>query len=157
MSISIRRARRDEAGLLTEIAHASKRHWGYRESWIRLWKATLTLEPDFVERFDVWLGGSGEAVDGFYALIPGLTGDGSMELEHFWVRPERMGRGAGRALFDHAAALARRRGAQRLEISSDPNAEGFYGRMGAKTVGRVAAHVEGHERFLPRMVFTIDG
>jgi hypothetical protein len=39
-----------------------------------------------------------------------------------------------------------------LELSADPNAEGFYERMGAKRVGEIAAGMNGHEyRTLPRM------
>ncbi len=48
-------------------------------------------------------------------------------------------------------------GAQRIEIESDPNAEGFYQKMGAETVGEVTYELEGLPRSLPFMVYTIGG
>ena len=43
-----------------------------------------------------------------------------------------IGSGAGRALFDAAAVLARQQGAHRMTILADPNAAAFYERMGAR-------------------------
>jgi GNAT superfamily N-acetyltransferase len=56
---------------------------------------------------------------------------GEVELEHLWVSPEHIGTGIGRALFDHAVRRAAALGATTLSIEADPNAEGFYRRMGA--------------------------
>jgi len=42
-------------------------------------------------------------------------------------------------------------GAQAVDIDSDPNAEEFYLRQGAKRTGRTPAPVAGQERFLPRL------
>ena len=58
-----------------------------------------------------------------------------MDLLHLWVLPEAMGRGVGRSLFRHALERARILGFRELEIESDPNAEGFYRRIGAHRVG----------------------
>ena len=58
-----------------------------------------------------------------------------MDLLHLWVLPEAMGRGAGRSLFSHAIERTRHLGFRELEIESDPNAEGFYRRIGAHRVG----------------------
>jgi len=38
-----------------------------------------------------------------------------------------------------------------LELSADPNAEGFYQRMGATRIGEVRSEIEGQARVLPRM------
>lgn len=66
----------------------------------------------------------------------GLRRDGTQWwLEHFWVTPEQIGCGLGRAMFASALVAARRCGATALHIKSDPNAEGFYQRMGARRVG----------------------
>jgi hypothetical protein len=62
-----------------------------------------------------------------------------------------MNRGVGAALFAECEAVARRTGAERLTVESDPYAEGFYLRMGATSKGRVPASVQGVERFLPKL------
>lgn len=45
MSIALRPATPADAAVLTEIAHAAKRHWGYPERWVQLWRAALTITP----------------------------------------------------------------------------------------------------------------
>jgi GNAT superfamily N-acetyltransferase len=63
-----------------------------------------------------------------------------------------MGSGVGRSLFEHARDRARELRLPVLELSADPNAEGFYERMGAKRVGDVPAGMNGAaSRVLPRM------
>jgi hypothetical protein len=41
-----------------------------------------------------------------------------------------------------------------VEISAEPNAEGFYQKMGARRIGEVTSEVLGKTRHLPRL--TID-
>ena len=142
----IRRAVADDAGALTAVAHAAKRHWRYPEEWIALWRRDLTFTPEFVERYPVYCVVEADAVVGVSALVFAAA---DCELEHFWVVPARMGTGLGRALFEHATERCRAIGARRLWINADPNAEGFYQRMGARRVGEVPSTPAG--RMLPRL------
>ncbi len=48
-------------------------------------------------------------------------------------------------------------GAKSVEIEADPNAEGFYLRMGARRVGENVYEIEGQRRVLPRMVVELAG
>ncbi len=142
----VRRARPTDASALTEIAQASKRHWGYPEAWIARWRPDLTLTPEDLTRDHVFVATEGEAVIGFYALRDLRS---SWSLEHCWVRPEWIGRGVGRLLFVHSVSEVRRRRPGVLRIASDPHAEGFYRRMGAARVGEVDASLDGTVRVLP--------
>ena len=142
----IRRAVAGDAAALTSLAHAAKRHWKYPESWIALWERELTVTPDFIERYPVHTAAERDVVVGFYALT---FAGADCELEHFWVAPARMGAGLGRVLFAHAVDRCRAIGAGRLWISADPNAEGFYRRLGARRVGDVPSTPAG--RTLPRL------
>ena len=91
---------------------------------------------------------------GFYAL----SGTGhEVELEHLWVSTAWIGSGVGRLLFEHAMDSATSRGARHVEIEADPNAEGFYLRMGARRVGENVYEIEGQRRALPRMVVELAG
>jgi hypothetical protein len=50
--------------------------------------------------------------------------------------------------------IAQRHGLRKIRIDADPNAEGFYHRMGAITLGCVPSDsIEG--RFLPTMEFVL--
>ena len=148
MMLDIRQARPNEAETLTAIAHAAKRHWGYPEGWIDQWKSDLTLTPEFIANNEVFVALINNQVAGCCALV--LTGSPA-EIEHMWIRPEHMGSGVGRALFNYARRRAEKRTAHVLELSADPNAEGFYERMGTKRVGEVTADMDGQSRVLPRM------
>lgn len=153
-TVEIRSCLPGEAPQLTAIAHASKRHWGYPERWIEEWRESLTVTPDLILSSEV----HGAAVEGelvgFYVLMPVRQ---RMELEHFWLVPEHIGSGLGKALFRHAVGVATSRGTRVIDITSDPNAEGFYRKMGATPVGRVFAPVDGEQRYLPRLELRLEG
>jgi GNAT superfamily N-acetyltransferase len=144
--IHIRRAEPGDAGVLSRIAFAAKGHWGYPERWMEHWRDVLTITPEFISQNEVHAATVQGELAGFYAL----DGEGPrMELEHLWVLPERMGLGLGRALFEHALDRAAELGTEILAIEADPNAEGFYRRMGATCVGEIVYELDGRERVLP--------
>jgi len=147
MAACIRKARAADAARLTSIAHAAKRHWGYPESLIELWRADLTVTADFIDAHPVFCAELPPDLIGFYAL----SQDGEeLELEHMWVEPVHMGAGVGAMLLEHAIATARSLGGSLLSIASDPNAEGFYLHMGARRIGEEPAQPAG--RVLPVLV-----
>jgi N-acetylglutamate synthase-like GNAT family acetyltransferase len=152
MNVQIRRAIPDEAGVLTEIAHAAKRHWGYPENWIRQWESDLTITPEFIAKNEMYVAMNGEEIVGCCALA---FSESCAELEHMWIRPDHMGGGIGRAMFLHVKERAANLEIPALEISADPNAEGFYKRMGATRIGELRSEIEGEPRVLPRMVVVI--
>ena len=155
MEIRVIRARPEHAARLTHIAHVAKSYWGYPAQWIELWHNQLTISSRFIMANDVYVAVDDDGVIlGFYALAgagPRLT------LDHLWVLPQCFGGGVGRRLFEHAAQHARELGARTVEIESDPNAEGFYQKMGAETVGEVTYELEGMPRCLPLMVYLVEG
>ena len=126
------------------------RYWHYPEEWLRLWAKELTVTPDFIENNRVYCAQRSSEVVGFYAL----SGEGlTRELDHLWVAPEQVGAGVGAALFAHAAGTARAEGASELRIASDPNAEGFYVKMGARRAGEFPSRPAG--RTLPLLVLRL--
>src|SRR3989442_727506 len=148
MNIQIRHAKPEEADTLTKIAHAAKRHWGYSEDWIKHWRDDLTITPEFIVSNETFVATIGEEIVGCCALV---LNDSGAELEHMWIKPERMGAGVGRALLLNAKERAARLKMSALELSADPNAEGFYQRLGATRIGEVRSEIEGQPRVLPRM------
>lgn len=147
--VSIGAARSEEAGELTRIALAAKRHWGYPESWLEKWAAGLTMTPEYLATHTTRVARAGDRALGFCTVI---WRDGEAWLEHLWVDPAAMGIGIGRRLFAAAEESARRAGAQCLRIESDPHAEGFYRRQGAMVYGHESADLDGIERRLPLLV-----
>lgn len=155
MEIRVTRARPEQAERLSQIAYAAKSYWGYPSQWIEMWHNQLTITKQFILRNEVYAAvDDDETVLGFYALND--NGE-TMKLDHLWVQPRSLHAGVGRKLFEHAVALATERGAKEIVIESDPNAEGFYQKMGAETVGEVTYELEGLPRSLPLMAYPIGG
>ena len=127
--IAIRTARAGEAQALTALCVRSKAHWGYDAEFMRLCRASLAVSEADVASGRVLVAERERLAFGMAKVEP----DG--ELGMMFVDPLAMGRGAGRALFEASAALARRFGARRMAILADPNAAPFYERMGARLVG----------------------
>lgn len=142
----IERSKPGDAQALTAVAFGAKRSWGYPESWIEAWRPVLTLTPEYIRANPTYCAVEAGGIVGFFAL---RLGGAEATLDHLWVAPAAEGRGVGRSLFRHCEETARQAGARLLRIESDPHAEGFYHAMGAVTVGRGPAAMDGGERFLP--------
>lgn len=152
MKTNFRSADFEEAAALTEIALAAKRHWGYPENWLEAWREDLTITPDFIKRSEVFAAIESDKPIGFYALV---TSEGITELDHLWVLPEWIGQGVGRRLLAHALDRAAALNITTVEIVSDPNAEAFYLKAGARKIGEVFSSIEGQPRRLPRLAIDI--
>jgi GNAT superfamily N-acetyltransferase len=126
----IRRATPDQAEQLTAVAIVSKAHWGYDDEFMARFASVITITSGYVRQNEVWIVAEGGEIAGFYALLDyGEMG----ELDHLWLLPAHIGKGFGRLLFEHAAGRARDLGNRRLEWEAEPNAIGFYERMGGRT------------------------
>jgi ribosomal protein S18 acetylase RimI-like enzyme len=150
-ALEITMAHPSDAEELTAIAFAAKRHWGYPETWIEYWRQQLTVTPAFITAHETFVAREGGRILGFAALSREV---GTLYLEDLWVLPEEMGREVGRALFRRAQQRGRVLGFDSIEIEADPNAAGFYERMGATRVGTHSSMLDGCRRELP--VFRCD-
>lgn len=147
--MKIRKALTDEAATLTRIAQDAKQHWGYPEHWLKHWQDDLTISPDFVARNDVFVADREGELLGFYALV---VQEEKAELDHMWVAPAHIGTGVGKELFIHAMQTAAGQNISEVEILSDPNAAGFYRKMGAHQIGETTSEIDGQARTLPRLI-----
>jgi N-acetylglutamate synthase-like GNAT family acetyltransferase len=145
---TIRRASPEDANTLTQIALDAKRHWGYPEQWIKHWEADLIISPEFIRDNHVYVFERDGGVLGFYALC--IYGN-KAELEHMWVTPASIGTGIGKELFLDAMERAAALEVREIEISADPNAAGFYERMGASQIGETDGTIDEQVRKLPRL------
>ncbi|HEX2697624.1 MAG TPA: GNAT family N-acetyltransferase [Anaerolineales bacterium] len=148
MDIQIRRAAPEEAGALSQIALVAKRHWGYPERWMELWKPELTFDRAYFEQNESWVAANGGQQVGFYTL---QEKDGHAWLDNLFIKPEYMGQGIGKTLFNHAIEVSRQHGHILLRWESDPNATGFYEKLGARKIGERRSEVDGQSRRLPIM------
>jgi ribosomal protein S18 acetylase RimI-like enzyme len=147
-TFQIVRATPKQADELTRIAQAAKAHWGYPKRWLELWAPQLSFSPEYFEKYEGWVAILDQRPIGFYTL---QEEDGNACIENLWVLPEFIGKGVGRALFLHAVEQSRQRGYEILQLVADPNAAGFYEKMGMYKVGEQTYELEGQPRSLPVM------
>lgn len=149
--MSIRRALPSESKTLSELA-AAKAVWGHSAAQFALWASDLYISPESIDGEPTFVA---EQEDGHIAGVVQLCTQDRWAIEHLWVHPSAMRRGVGAELVRHALSYARERGQHELEVDSDPQAERFYLRLGARRVGEVAAPVEEEPgRVRPQLVLS---
>ncbi|HWM26543.1 MAG TPA: GNAT family N-acetyltransferase [Chthoniobacterales bacterium] len=126
---------------------------GYPERWIESWRDTLTIRAEFIAANVTYVAMDDTRAAGFYLLTNESDG---LHLDHLWIAPRAMGRGIGRALFEHALEQTKRLGHRTLKIEADPNAEGFYTQMGARRVGVNVTKIDGLRRELPLLLYDLE-
>jgi ribosomal protein S18 acetylase RimI-like enzyme len=147
MSYRIRRARPAEAEELSQLARAAKASWGYAAEWLEAWREELTITEDYVTRHQVFVADTGDGLAGVAALE---RARGEAVLEHVWIAPSHQRQGIGEALVRHALARASEAGVRIVRVTSDPQALGFYERLGGRVIGSTPAPMSGMpERVLP--------
>lgn len=147
--LHLRPARPDEAELLTELCLRSKAVWGYDEAFMRACRAELTLSPTDFAGSSLQVAMDGDEIAGVVQVA--VDGENA-DLAKLFIAPSTIRAGVGRKLFDWAVNTARQRGARWLWIEADPDAAGFYRRMGAVDDGLApSGSIPG--RFLPRLKF----
>jgi len=149
---TFRRAAPDEAERLTEVTLESKAHWGYDQEFMDLARPSLTVTPEYLEANECWVAEMGAATVGWFSLVP--TADGLL-LDNFFLLPAHIGSGLGRLMWNHALRRAEAAGADRVTLEADPNAAGFYERMGAHRTGSARAPDTGRD--LPVYEFRLKG
>ena len=149
--VDIRPARKDEVGLLSELALRSKGHWGYDAAFLEACRAELIITPARIDTETVWLAVRAGEVVGFSSLL--VEGEDA-ELTDLFVDPDHIGSGVGRALWDRTVATSREMGADRIRIEADPHAEQWYLSRGAARVG-VAPSGSIPGRMLPVLEYVI--
>jgi GNAT superfamily N-acetyltransferase len=125
-----------------ELTCDSKAHWGYDRDFVRSWAEGLSFESDR-ER---WVAECDGVVVAWAAIVP--PAGGVVVLDDLWVDPAWIGRGLGGRLFRRAVDRARELGAVRLEWGAEPNAVGFYEKLGGR---KLRDHVTEWGRVAPWM------
>ena len=137
-----------EADILTEVAISAKRYWKYPERWMEIWIPELTFSSEYFEANESWAAEMAGTPIAFYTW---QDRNGIAWIENLWVSAEYIGTGVGKQLFHHALELARQRGYKIMQLESDPNARGFYEKMGMRKIGEHQAEVDGQRRMIPVM------
>lgn len=146
----IRRALAGDAPQLTRIAFSAKRHWGYPDAMIELWIDDLTVTDSYIETHSAYAAVVDSEIAGWYSIA---SENAVAMIDYCWVDPQWIGQGMGRSMLEHMREMVRHCGVKRVQVVSDPNAEGFYCRMGFETIDHYASLPPG--RLLPIMEWRV--
>lgn len=133
----IRDARPAEAAALAALQRRSSDVW-------EEYRAQLAANPGVIEppheaiaegRVRVAVDASGRRLGFSVVLAPE---DGGVELDDLFVEPDSMGRGVGRLLVADVVSRAAAVSATGVDVTANPNALGFYERVGFRVTGEVA-------------------
>jgi GNAT superfamily N-acetyltransferase len=129
MEVRVRPVEADEGERLRQIAIAAKSYWGYDLDRVKEWAALGDFSPAGLRQKDVYVA----EVEGTpVGWASAMSKADIWWLDDLWIAPAWMGQGVGSRLFTHAAELRRVAGARRMEWEAEPNALGFYERMGGR-------------------------
>jgi len=136
--------------LLSKIALESKRHWGYPEKWIHGWEDDLRITNEYILANTVYKLHDVEhdVICGFCALELRQE-KGEVEVEHLWLLPSYIGKNLGKFLLQSCLDKLSGHTFKRVKVTSDPNAIGFYKKLGFVEVGYTESTPVG--RILPNL------
>ena len=147
--MKFRNATPDESDYLIEIFCDSKKHWGYDDELIELWRDAIEINAEYIRNNKVVVFSVDDVEIGFFGIKIN-----EKELGQFWIRREWIGCGHGREAFEQVKSIMKENNIDLLKFDADPNASGFYERMGAKRIGEIESIPKG--RFIPLFEFTLE-
>ncbi|SFM27421.1 GNAT family N-acetyltransferase [Pelosinus propionicus] len=138
--LEIRKAVADDSKVLTQISFMSKRYWNYPEQYFEIWKDELTITPSYIQNNIVYLAERDGQVLGYFSLV---QVDEGFWLEHIFIMPKCIGKGIGSKLIATLKSKCKELKIDKVNILSDPNAKGFYDKLGACYLGESPSNIEG--------------
>lgn len=147
--MKIRKALLSEANELSEFALHSKATWNYSEEFILACKEDLTITEEYIKNNFVYVLENDNTMIGFFSFLRNENA-----LDFLYIHPRYKGKGYGKILWEYVIQQANELGIKSFTIDSDPNAKGFYLKMGAKLIGETPSTVF-EDRLLPLLKYDV--
>ncbi|HDX9628103.1 TPA: GNAT family N-acetyltransferase [Bacillus cereus] len=147
--MKIRKALLSEANELSELALHSKATWKYSEAFILACKEDLTITEEYINNNFVYVLENDNTKIGFFTFLRN-----DKALDFLYIHPRYKGNGYGKIMWKFVIEQANELGIKSFTIDSDPNAKGFYLKMGAKLIGETPSTVF-KGRLLPLLKYDV--
>jgi GNAT superfamily N-acetyltransferase len=150
---TIRKASVSDSPILTSIAFEAKRTWNYPDHYFETWKNELTISEEYIQAKIVYCIEFNSVYAGFYSLVFNPTdqffGDVFVEqgwwLDHMFIVPQYQKMGIGTLFMEHLKTICSEMGTTVIRIFVDPNAAGFYEKMGSVKIRSSKSSIPGRE------------
>ncbi len=150
--MTIEKARKKDARILTDLTIRSKSYWDYSAEQIMSWKDDLTITTAYIDKNEVYkLTNKHNIIIGYYSYI--ILNNAVIKLDNLFIDPPYIGHDYGTLLMNDFLKRIKSLKFEKVTLDADPNAEKFYHKFGFKTVGKLKSTVE--NRFLPIMEIKI--
>lgn len=150
MTLTIRRARPEEAAELTRLIWLSKKSNGYDDAFMARCADELSVSAEDITENLIWVAEQGGLLGCVTLKVEGA--DGAGEISSFFIHPDSKRQGVGKALWHTVKEAAENAGVTQLTLDSDPAAVPFYEAIGFRVIGQTpSGSIPG--RVLPKMAF----
>ncbi|KFF04838.1 GNAT family N-acetyltransferase [Flavobacterium reichenbachii] len=139
--------------VLTEITKKSKAYWGYSVEQILEWDKNLTISKDYIRDQNVFKLVNDNLIIGYYSYV--FKEEKVIELDNLFIFPEYIGNGLGKYLLLDFLNRIKETNIEKIILDSEPNAEGFYSKMGFVKIGEFETSIK--NRFMPIMEMKVIG
>lgn len=116
------------------LINRTKKHYNFTKSVSMIWSSDRKITDESLKKRIFWVGAD---QDGEMVFVYSIyeTQEGEYRLADCWVLPEKMGKGYGRAMFDHIKVVLASIGAKQLLITAVNEMVPFYRKMNAIRIG----------------------
>ena len=136
--MNIRKAAIHEADLVSDLCFRSKAYWGYSEEFMEACREDLTISANDIETSLVYVIEEDSGIKGFMGLE---RSEDRILLGYFFIDPDAIGKGYGKALWEHMIQVVKSLNERAVLIHSDPYAEEFYLARGAVRIGEIESTI----------------
>nr|WP_171654905.1 GNAT family N-acetyltransferase [Paenibacillus foliorum] len=112
----------------------------------------MKVSEQDIQRDSIFIFEEDDSIKGFYHFR--AVGE-EAELVWLFIKPASIGKGIGKSLWQHLMNTIKGMHIQEFIIKSDPHAEEFYLRLGAKRIGLAKSTVNEHLQ-LPLLKYKIE-
>lgn len=144
-------AKKNDVDELNRIAYESEAYWGYDLEYMKRFEEMYRITENYILTNPTFVFLESNLIIGFYSL---LVHDKSPELELFYVKPEYIGKGYGKKMWNHLVYYCKSMGIKFFYLVTSPQAKGFYEKMGAVMIDEVDSLLR-EGRKIPRLKFEV--
>jgi N-acetylglutamate synthase-like GNAT family acetyltransferase len=141
MILHILRPVAEDFSELTELCFTAKKHWGYPDYLLEMWKDELTITPRYIRnnRIAKIQNENGKIVA--FGHIKQDGQDGIFEIRHLWILPEFVGTSIPKLLLAHLEGNVGEKST--IKVVPDPNMKGFFQQNGYHKVAETLSKPDG--------------
>jgi N-acetylglutamate synthase-like GNAT family acetyltransferase len=141
MILHILRPVAEDFSELTELCLKVKRHWGYPDYLLEMWKEELTITPRYIRNNHLV---KVQNEDGKIVAFGHIKKDGQFgvfEIRHLWILPQFLGSIVAKILLAHLEETVKEKST--IKVVADPNMKNFYQQNGYHKVAEHQSNLDG--------------